>query len=249
MSTLCIADLHLSPERPAITRAFLRFLEQQGQQAEELYILGDLFETWVGDDAMDATFHRPIIEALRAFADSGRGLYLIHGNRDFMIDRQFLDASGATLIDDPLPVMMQGRRVVLSHGDLLCTDDHGYQRFRRLLRNRITVRLLKSLPRSVRERISGNLRSQSQETNQYKSRALMDVNEQAVAALLGEHGGELLIHGHTHRPGRHPVHLEARTCERIVLGDWAAQGWYLEVEPQQLSLIPFAIAAPEADAA
>lgn len=242
MSSLCVSDVHLSPERPEITRAFLCFLKQQAKGAEQLYILGDLFETWVGDDAMDQTFHQPIVDALRAYSDSGKELYLIHGNRDFMIDQTFLNAAGACLLADPEPVMLEGRRVVLSHGDLLCTDDAGYQRFRKLLRNRLSLNLLKKLPRSARDKISGNLRSQSQTTNQYKSRELMDVNEQAVQAVLREHGAELLVHGHTHRPGRHPVKLEDKQCERIVLGDWDKQLWYLEIEPQQLSLIPLPIA-------
>lgn len=241
MSVICIADLHLSPERPAVTRAFFSFLNQQARAAEQLYILGDLFETWVGDDAMDTAFHQPIVEALRAYSDSGHELFIMHGNRDFMIDQVFFDACGARWLPDPEPVVLLGRRVVLSHGDLLCTDDRGYQRFRKLLRNRFTVKLLKSLPRRMRERISGNLRSQSKETNQQKPRAIMDVNEQAVIDMLSEHRAELLVHGHTHQAGRHPVKLAEKQCERIVVGDWGDQGWYLELDRQQLSLIPLAI--------
>ena len=228
MTALFVADLHLASERPAITRAFLDFLA--GADAAALYILGDLFEAWIGDDD-DGPLARTVITALAAAGARGVQVHFQAGNRDFSVGRRFARETGARLLGDQELISVNGRRLLLLHGDTLCTDDVAYQRFRRRVRHPLTLFVLGRLPLALRRRIAQRWRAASVRHNRNKPEHIMDVNEQAVAAAFRDSGAQLLIHGHTHRPGRHACRIDGRTCERIVLGDWTeTQGWFARVD-------------------
>ncbi len=223
MSTLFISDLHLDPARPDITGQFLTFLEQEGRQAEALYILGDLFEAWVGDDDPEPEKRRAVA-GLKALADSGVPLFFMRGNRDFLIGDRFARDSGCTLLEDPTVVDLYGARVLLMHGDTLCTDDHEYQAFRRTTRDPAWQRQVLAMPLQQRLQMAEQARAQSIARNKGKPEAIMDVNAQAVTASLSEHGVNMLLHGHTHRPKVHQLRVDEQPATRIVLGDWYTQG-------------------------
>lgn len=223
-AALFVSDLHLAPERPAVTRAFLEFL--RGAETDRLYILGDLFEAWVGDDD-DSPLAQSVTAALAAASARGIRLYFLAGNRDFSVGRRFARSTGAHLLGDRESVSIAGRRLLLLHGDTLCTDDLAYQRFRRRIRNPWVLAALRRLPLAARRRIARRWREASARHNRNKPEHIMDVNEPAVIAAFRDSGAEWMVHGHTHRPGRHPYRIDDRHCERIVLGDWTgAQGWY-----------------------
>jgi len=227
VTALFVADLHLAPERPAITRAFLDFLA--GVDADALYILGDLFEAWVGDDD-DSPLARAVIAALAAASARGIQIHFQAGNRDFSVGRRFTRETGARLLGDQALMSMQGQRLLLLHGDTLCSDDRAYQRFRRCVRHPLTLFALRRLPLAVRRRIARRWREASIRHSRNKPEYIMDVNEQAVAAAFRDSGAQLMIHGHTHRPGRHCYRIDGRRCERIVLGDWTeTQGWFARI--------------------
>ncbi len=221
--TLFIADLHLAADQPGIAQQFLTFMQERAPHADALYILGDLFEIWLGDDAMTPE-HSVIVNALRALSDDGVPVYFMHGNRDFLIGEAFAKASGCHILDDPCTVDLYGIKTLLTHGDSLCTDDIDYQKFRAYIRNPQTISQLMSL--SIEERIAKGkeYRMASQEANKEKSMEIMDVNQDAVASMLREHGVAHMIHGHTHRPKVHRFDLNGKTAQRIVLGDWYEQG-------------------------
>lgn len=224
MTILFVSDLHLHASRPAVTDCFLRFLADTASHAEALYILGDLFESWIGDDAPGATGMQ-VSAALRQLTDRGVHCHFMRGNRDFLISGRFAAESGINLLADEVVIDLHGERTLLMHGDTLCTDDHAYQRYRRIVRWPLTQALYLALPVTARKRIEARLRSKSMEAHGNKPAMLMDVNQQAVAAIMEHHKVSLLIHGHTHRPAIHKLattHGEAAT--RIVLGDWYEQG-------------------------
>jgi UDP-2,3-diacylglucosamine hydrolase len=228
---LFASDLHLCRERPHTTRLFQEFLSRQALEAQALYLLGDLFEYWAGDDDIDDVHHRPVVSALRALADRGCKLYFMHGNRDFLIGEGFSRASGAELLPDPLLIDLYGRRTLLTHGDMLCTDDVDYQAFRAQVRAPQWQHDFLSLPLAERKAQIDKLRSRSEQAKSYKDAAIMDVNADAVAELLRRFDyPPLLIHGHTHRPARHRVEPDGRICERIVLADWGQRGGYLRCD-------------------
>ena len=227
MTTLFISDLHLTPEKPETVRAFFRFMEGPAREAKSLYILGDLFEYWAGDDLANP-FNRSIIAALAELSRRGVHLYLLVGNRDFLIGRRFARAARLTLLKDPSLVRIDGAPTLLLHGDSLCTDDAGYQAFRRKARHPLTLALLRCLPLSVTRRIFIAGRRKSEHSKQEKSCSIMDVNAGAVADVLRAHGHPRLIHGHTHRPARHEHTVDGRTCERWVLPDWHGKANWLE---------------------
>ncbi|MDE2089519.1 MAG: UDP-2,3-diacylglucosamine diphosphatase [Gammaproteobacteria bacterium] len=227
--TLFISDLHLDPARAAITELFLEFLRTTAPRAEALYILGDLFEAWIGDDAADAA-HRPVIEGLRALAAGGTPVYLMHGTRDFLVGTRFEQMSGARLLPDPSVITLYGRPALLMHGDTLCTDDVDYQHFRALVRDERWQCEFLALPPARRTEIAHRLRAASQEYTRGKKPEIMDVNPRAVERALREHGVRYLIHGHTHRPAVHTFPLDGRTATRIVLGDWYEQGSVLHCD-------------------
>ena len=223
--SLFISDLHLCASRPAITRQFLDFLASRATQADALFILGDLFEYWAGDDDLEDPHHTPVVTALRTLAKNGTAIYFMHGNRDFLLGTEFATASGMTLLTDPTSLVLYGRRVLLSHGDTLCTDDVHYQAFREQVRNPGWQRQFLAQPLAARKAQIEALRVRSEQEKSHKAEDIMDVNAEAVGALLREHDyPELLIHGHTHRPALHAVEVDGRVCQRWVLGDWYEQG-------------------------
>ena len=237
--TLFISDLHLDPARAAITDLFLEFLRSTAPRAEALYILGDLFEAWIGDDAAD-TAHRPVIEGLRALVASGTPVYLMHGNRDFLMGARFEQMSGARLLPDPSVITLYGQPALLMHGDTLCTDDVDYQQFRARVRDERWQREFLALSPARRAEIAHRLRAASEEYTREKKPEIMDVNPRAVERALREHGVWRLIHGHTHRPAVHTFPLDGRTATRIVLGDWYEQGSVLHCDAAgcRLSSLP-----------
>jgi len=237
MAILFISDLHLSPERPAVTRAFLRFLAQQVDTAEALYILGDLFEAWIGDDD-NSPLSLEVQQALKQLSSSGTELYIQHGNRDFLLGKRFATHTGATLLADEHIVNYGNYRALVMHGDTLCTDDRDYQRFRRKARHPVYKWALRLLPLKRRQKLAHDWRAKSRAANSNKPSAIMDVNVNAVDSVMGKHGVDTLIHGHTHRPKRH----SQSRGERIVLGDWHHQGWIITLDESGYKLQCFDIA-------
>ncbi|MGY4825109.1 UDP-2,3-diacylglucosamine diphosphatase [Stutzerimonas chloritidismutans] len=235
---LLISDLHLEEERPDITRAFLHFLATRACQAEALYILGDFFEVWIGDDAM-TPFQQSIADALRALSERGTRIYLMHGNRDFMLGKGFCRAAGCTLLGDPSVVELGGERVLLMHGDSLCTRDEGYMRLRRLLRNPLSLFILRHLLLSTRRKLARKLRNESRAQTRMKASDIIDVTPELIPRVLAEHGVRTLIHGHTHRPATHELEVDGRPARRIVLGDWDQQGWALQADESGFQQAPF----------
>jgi len=236
---LLVSDLHLQEERPDITRAFLDLLATRARDAQALYILGDFFEAWIGDDGM-TPFQQSICQALRALSDSGTRVFLMHGNRDFLIGQAFCKAAGCTLLKDPSVVEMGGEPVLLMHGDSLCTRDEAYMKLRRYLRNPLSLWVLRHLPLSTRRKLARKLRSESKAQTRMKANDIIDVTAEEVPRLMQRHGVRTLIHGHTHRPAIHKLTLEDGSAgRRIVLGDWDRQGWALQVDEQGFQLSPF----------
>jgi UDP-2,3-diacylglucosamine hydrolase len=227
---LFVADLHLSPARPAMAARFLRFLDEEGRDASAVYILGDLFDHWIGDDAADDPFNRGALDALAALGATGVEIPFLHGNRDFLLSGRAAARGGLRLIHDPTVRELFGARTLLMHGDTLCTDDHRYQRYRARVRRPGVIRAFLALPRGVRRAIAGGMRSVSETEKRGKPSVIMDVNAPAVEAALRAHGYPRLIHGHTHRPARHVHVVDGQTCERWVLGDWYEQASYLRCD-------------------
>jgi UDP-2,3-diacylglucosamine hydrolase len=218
--TLFISDLHLNPKYPQSSERFLQFANHIATQAEALYILGDLFEYWAGDDDLDDPFHRTITNTLRKLGEQGMHIYLMHGNRDFLMAEKLARACNAILLSDPTMLDLYGTPTLISHGDALCTDDEAYQAFRRQVRSPGWQQRFLAQPLVQRKKQIELLRQQSEQEKSLKQMSVMDVNTNAVSALLREHGYPRLIHGHTHRPARHLHHLDGHNCERWVLGDW-----------------------------
>ena len=240
MSVLFISDLHLEVERPDIVRAFLHFLDTRAAGAEALYILGDFFEVWVGDDGMD-DFQRSIASALRRRSDAGTRIFLMHGNRDFLIGRRFCREAGCTLLREGSVVELYGEPVLLLHGDSLCTRDESYQRLRKRLRNPLSLWLLRTLPLSTRHKLARKLRDASRMRTREKAADIVDVTPEVVPQAMATRGVRTMIHGHTHRPAVHKLLVEGQNAQRIVLGDWDRQGWALEVDEQGYRLAAFSL--------
>lgn len=238
MSVLFISDLHLEAERPDISRAFLHFLTTRARGAEALYILGDFFEVWVGDDAMD-DFQRSIAAALRRLSDAGTRIWLMHGNRDFMLGKRFCREAGCSLLSEGSVVELYGEPVLLLHGDSLCTRDESYQRLRRRLRNPVSLWLLRNLPLATRHKLARKLRNASRLRTREKAAEIIDVTPEVVPQVMAAHGVRTLIHGHTHRPAVHKLQVDGENAQRIVLGDWDRQGWVLEVDERGYRLKSF----------
>jgi UDP-2,3-diacylglucosamine hydrolase len=236
---LFISDLHLSADRPETVRLFHRFLTDRAAGAEHLYILGDLFDVWIGDD--DCTAPIPaLLSALRRLTDNGTRLWVMHGNRDFLLGEAFCRETGSRLLPDPTCVDLYGSPTLLMHGDLLCTDDKAYQAFRRQLRQPEFTQRFLSMTLDQRKAQAGHYREQSGEANSLKPEAIMDVNQQTVASYMREHGARRLIHGHTHRPSEHSFTLDGEAAHRYVLGEWHADSAeIISVTPSGLSLETF----------
>ena len=230
VTTLFISDLHLCGDRPAITRLFLDFLRQRARTADALYILGDLFEYWIGDEAVEQDEFRTIIGGLRDLTASGTQVLVMHGNRDFLMAGGFVKATGCRLLPDPARIELHGTPTLLMHGDTLCTDDTEYMAFRVKVRDRDWQR--EFLDKSVAERdaIVRSYREISRNSTSSKKPEIMDVNQSAVEKVMRENGVRRLIHGHTHRPKEHVFDLDGMRARRMVLGDWYEQGSVLSVD-------------------
>lgn len=223
MTTLFISDLHLDAGRPDITGQFLEFLGHEARTAEALYILGDLFESWLGDDDPDP-HHARVKSALRQVVDDDVPVRFMHGNRDFLIGRRFATETGIELLPDPCRVDLYGQAVLLSHGDALCTDDLKYQEVRSITRNPEWQAGMLAKPLAERQAFAAQARADSQAHGGSIDPAISDVNQEAVLQLLRSHGVRTLLHGHTHRPDMHHFLLDGKPATRIVLGDWHEQG-------------------------
>lgn len=239
MSTFFISDLHLSPERPAISALFVEFLRTRARAAEALYILGDLFEYWIGDDIADRPEVGPLLGALRGLTAAGVPVYVMHGNRDFLLGSGFAAASGVSLLEDPALMHVAGTPTLLTHGDTLCTDDLDYQAWRRTARSDAWQREFLSLPLAERRARTLQLREKSRQVVAAKPAEIMDVNEAAVRDAFRRHGVRRLIHGHTHRSAHHEIVVDGARCERWVLPDWYGAGGYLAVDEMGARLVSF----------
>jgi UDP-2,3-diacylglucosamine hydrolase len=226
--TLFISDLHLDASSPA-TGLFLQFLRTEAVRSDGLYILGDLFESWIGDDD-DEPMRTRIRSGLRELVQSGVPCHFMQGNRDFLVGRNFATTTGCNLLPDPAMLGIGGRSFVLAHGDALCTGDEQYQRFRGLVRKPALQQAWRRLPLGIRRRLAAMARRRSSAHTRRMPESIMDVAPGAVAGLLHSSGAEVLIHGHTHRPGIHRLEVDGRQCTRIVLGDWHESGSVLEVD-------------------
>ena len=235
---LFISDLHLCASRPEINRTFFEFLRGPARAAESLYVLGDLFEYWAGDDDLDDPFNASVVAALAGCSRAGPSLHVMHGNRDFLLSEDFAKACNARLIEDPHTLDLFGTRSLLMHGDTLCTDDLDYQRFRSEVRAPAWRKDFLSTSLAQRKERIEALRRTSESEKKRKAPELMDVNSGAVEAALREHGYPRLIHGHTHRPARHEHRVDGRNCERWVLADWYRSGSYLRCDVRGCAPVP-----------
>ncbi|WP_298135720.1 UDP-2,3-diacylglucosamine diphosphatase [Acidiferrobacter sp.] len=215
-----IADLHLTAQRPQAIALFCDFLAQAEGRLDHLYILGDLFEYWAGDDGADEAEFAPVVAALRAATRDGLAISVLHGNRDFLLGARFAELTGCRLLEDPHELTLFGTRTLISHGDALCTDDHEYQAMRKQFRDPHWQRQVLARPLAERIAMARALRQESGRATPAKDAAALDVNTAAASALLDRHGLRLLIHGHTHRPGEYPVPTAGGPAVRIVVGDW-----------------------------
>lgn len=236
MTTLFISDLHLDASRPAITELFLDFLAGEVREAKALYILGDLFEVWLGDDDPDS-HHARIADALAA---AGIPVYLIIGNRDFLLGKDYAQRAGMEILTEPYCLDLYATSTVILHGDVLCTDDTSYQTFRTLVRNPAWQQDFLSRPLEVRRALAEQARKASRNRGQAMTADVMDTNANAVAAAFRAHGVTRMIHGHTHRPAMHRLIVDGTARERIVLGDWYTQGSVLRVDENgaELNVLP-----------
>jgi UDP-2,3-diacylglucosamine hydrolase len=233
-----ISDLHLSESRPDLVRAFYAFIDEIATQQEALFILGDFFEYWVGDDAT-TPLHDEIAQRLKRLSDA-TAVYLMVGNRDFALGKGYARRCNATLLRDPTPVQLSGHTWLLSHGDVLCTDDVGYQRYRKIIQNPWVLSALRRLPLAWRLKLAERLRKASKARNETDKPRYVDVNQRAVEQQLSGTDYDGLIHGHTHMADWHLVDItNEATRERLVMGDWDKVGWYLQFEPDGKTLNRF----------
>ncbi|CAM4074616.1 UDP-2,3-diacylglucosamine diphosphatase [Vreelandella rituensis] len=237
MRTLFISDLHLNTDAPEITQGFLRYLQQTASGAESLFILGDLFDAWIGDDLLDqaglplADIAHEVIHGLRELTDNGTRVFLMHGNRDFLLGDRFIQACGATLLQDSAYMELQGIPLLLLHGDSLCTRDEAYMAFREQARNPAWQAQILALPLDQRLELAKSLRLQSGEANADKTEAIMDVTHEEVVDSMAHYGVASMIHGHTHRPQVHALSVDGVPAKRYVLGDWSREyGWDIVID-------------------
>jgi UDP-2,3-diacylglucosamine hydrolase len=229
MARLFVSDVHLGAAAPQATEQFLGFLRAEAAVAEALYILGDLFEVWVGDDDEEPGNER-VCRALRELTARGVACFALHGNRDFLLGRGFCARTGCRLLPDPVIAELDGERVLLTHGDALCTDDHPYQELRSIVRERSSQQRFLALPRAHREQLADEARAGSRRHTSRTVPDIMDVNAQAVTAAFRAGRVRRIVHGHTHRPGVHELEVDGEPAQRIVLGAWHEQGSVLHYE-------------------
>ncbi len=240
MPTLFISDLHLHESRPQITRAFFHFLQTRAIHAEALYILGDFFDAWIGDDD-DSTLAQDVANKLNQLHKQGVAIYFIHGNRDFLLGNDYADKAGMTLLPEQTVINLYGTPTLLMHGDELCTGDSEYQQFRAMVRSAQWQQQILSQSLVARHALAAQLREKSQSMNSLKADDIMDVTLTEVIAQMSTTGVAQLIHGHTHRPARHVIEVDGKPAERIVLGDWHEYGWCINATPEGLTLEHWAI--------
>lgn len=243
MTIRLISDLHLHPGAPEVTEGFLHWLEQRASDTDTLYILGDCFDAWIGDDLLDladsdptgsATLATRVASALQCLSAEGTDIFIMHGNRDFLLGKRFADAAGARLLNDPSVVELGGSKVLLMHGDSLCTRDSAYMAFRQQARDPEWQRQILAMPVTERIALARQLREQSGEANSNKADDIMDVTPDEVIHTMRQYGVTTLIHGHTHRPAVHELDVDGELAERYVLGDWHSdKGWEILVETGQ----------------
>ena len=240
MFTLFISDLHLHETRPQITRAFFHFLHTQASGAERLYILGDFFDAWIGDDD-DNALNTDVAAELKKLSSSGTQIFLMHGNRDFLLGEKFAAQSGAQLIAEGTVIDLYGCHTLLLHGDDLCIDDKDYIAFRQQVRSPQWQQQILAQPLAARRALAAQLREKSQAMNSLKAEDIMDVSQTEVIRVMGNAGVTRLIHGHTHRPARHALEVNEKSAERIVLGDWHDQGWAIVADIDRTELISWTL--------
>jgi UDP-2,3-diacylglucosamine hydrolase len=236
MTILFISDLHLTPERPEILLMFNEFMRGPARDADQLYILGDLFEYWIGIDAIDLLQIRPMLDEISGVVKSGTEVFFIAGNRDFLVGNDFAEFTGTRLLTDGTIIELDSRPVLLMHGDSLCTNDVEHQAFRQMVLNPEWQARFLSRPITERIELARQARMLSTESTNAKPMAIMDVNNESVVNAMNEHGVDLLIHGHTHRPDIHTVNINGADGSRIVLGDWYEQMSALEFSHGEIVL-------------
>jgi UDP-2,3-diacylglucosamine hydrolase len=239
MSRLFVSDVHLDAGSPEAIAQFLGFLRDHAARSQALYILGDLFETWIGDDDPEPQKDR-VRAGLRALTHTGVAVFILHGNRDFLIGREFCESTGCRLIADPIISEFDGERILLTHGDALCTDDHSYQELRSIVRTPTWQRKFLALPVTDRDMLANQARAGSKQHTSRTTPIIMDVNPEAVVAAFRATGVNRIIHGHTHRPAVHEMVVDGQTVQRIVLGAWYEQGSYLRYENGKYELLELA---------
>jgi UDP-2,3-diacylglucosamine hydrolase len=240
MHTLFISDLHLHESRPQATRAFFHFLHTQAVHAEALYILGDFFDAWIGDDD-DSELVQDIANGLHKLSELGVAIYFMHGNRDFLLGNAYASKAGMTLISDGIVIDLYSTPTLLMHGDSLCTDDIEYQQFRTMVRSPQWQQQILAQPIAARRALAAQLRAKSQSMNSLKAQDIMDVSPAEVVAQMEAAGVTRMIHGHTHRPARHTLIINNKPAERIVLGDWHDSGWCIKADQNSIELIDWNI--------
>ncbi|CAM2957825.1 UDP-2,3-diacylglucosamine diphosphatase [Vibrio rarus] len=234
MRTLFISDLHLTPSRNDMTDAFIRFMRQQAPGADAVYILGDLFEFWVGDDD-DSPLNNTVISEIKTLVSSGTPCYFVQGNRDFLVGKQFQKKSHAILLGDETLIDLYGTPTLIMHGDTLCTDDIKYQNFRKKVHMKWLQWVYNHIPLALRRKLVKKVQNNANDEKQHKSYDIMDVNQQAVLDAMQRHSASLLIHGHTHRPAIHDIDQQKKQ-QRIVLGDWFTHASILEITKENINL-------------
>jgi UDP-2,3-diacylglucosamine hydrolase len=239
MKSLFISDLHLHPGHPKGIQLFEDFIDEHARSADRLFILGDLFEYWLGDDAVDFSGYGPVMDTLASLAYSKTKIHFMHGNRDFLVSEEFASTCGSSLMPDPSIFDLDGQKVLLAHGDLLCTDDHEHQAFRKQTHDKTWQKSLLDQSLEERDNLARQLRTGSEEGNQIKPESIMDVTQATVEEQMQSHGVLILIHGHTHRPAIHNFTLNGLDAHRIVLGDWYERGSYLSHEDGEFLLMSY----------
>lgn len=240
MSVLFISDLHLHETRPQITRAFFHFLHTQAMGSEQLYILGDFFDAWIGDDD-DNALNAEVATELKKLSSAGTQIFLMHGNRDFLLGEKFAAMAGAQLIAEGTVIDLYGCPTLLLHGDELCIDDKDYIAFRQQVRSPQWQQQILAQPLAARRALAAQLREKSQAMNSLKAEDIMDVSQAEVIRVMENAGVTRLIHGHTHRPARHALEVNEKAAERIVLGDWHDLGWAIVVDRDRTELISWSL--------
>jgi UDP-2,3-diacylglucosamine hydrolase len=235
-TTIFVSDVHLSDKRENKVELFLAFLRLVQEKCEALYILGDLFDLWLGDDD-DTAPHPDIITALRAVSDNGVALYIALGNRDFLLGGKFCERTGAKLLPDYTTIDLYGTKTLITHGDLLCTKDTKYQLFRKIVRHPLIIQIFLLIPLDIRKKIAHSTQTKTSASMRKKNNEIMDVEQKTVETMMNKHQVSLLIHGHTHRPNTHVFKADYITRQRIVLGDWYEQDSVLVCQENKRSLL------------